>query len=136
MLRRAPLLPDLKELNPNLPSRHVRAIQLPRSADNNRLDVVARHAVGDDDDVQRLDGVALALDAGQVGLEDAVELGAGRGAAAGVDGVEDARDGGGRGDVAEGGRVRGVEEVEVDAVGVVRGADGRDGAQGGGGFAP
>lgn len=136
-LRGAPLVTDLEELDADLPRGRVEFVQFLRRGNDGGLDVVGGHAVRDDDDV---DGFAvfvpLLLAFAEVGAEEGVEAAAGRGAAAGADGVENLLDGLLGGDVFVLGRVALVEEVDVDAVGVVGGADAGDGGEGLGGFAP
>lgn len=78
----------------------------------------------------------------EVGLEDLEETAADGGGSAGTHAVEDFADVGGSGDVvvgAGGGGCGGaavIEEVDVDAVGVVLGADWGDGGNGLLGFGP
>ncbi len=135
--RRTPFLPNLEELNANLPRGRIPAVELLGRGDDDALNVVGRDAVGDDDDVERLDVVgAFALEGGEVGFQDGVEAGAGRGAATGADGLENGVDVDGASDVSVLAAVFFVEEVDVDAVGVVGGADGRDGFERLRGFFP
>lgn len=141
---RPPLTPDLEELNPHLMRRGIESIQLLGNLDNDRLRIVAGDAVGNDNHIDGLNtrsirvarGDHAALVGAQVRAHYVVDAHAGGRAAAGADLAEKGFDLRGVGDVAPaalgGGAARGVagvEEVEVDAVGVVRGADGRDGAQ-------
>ena len=135
--RRTPFLPNLEELNANLPRGRIAAVKLLGRGDDDALNVGGRDAVGDDDDVERLDVVgAFALEDGEVGFQDGVEAGAGRSAATGANGVKDGVNIGGAGDVFVLAAVFFVEEVDVDAVGVVGGADGRDGFERLRGFFP
>lgn len=127
---------DLEELHAHLPRRSVDLIELLRRRDERALNVVGGFAVGDADDVDRFRGVGIGLDAAEVGFENLVEALASGRAAAGSDGLEDlAHDGGLRDVVVEGG-VWVVEEEDVDAVGVVRGADWCDGFECFGGLVP
>ena len=137
-LRRAPLLADLEKLNPHLPRGSVPLVELLRRIDHHALDVIAGDAVGDDDDIQRLDGLgaAFGFDVAEVGFQDGVQAGPRRGAAHGADGLENALDVGAGGDVLVFDVVPVVEEEDVDAVGVVGGADRGYGGQGLRGFAP
>lgn len=133
----APLVADLEELDPDLPGGGVQLVQFLRGRDDGGLDVVGGHAVGDDDDVDGLAVLgALLLAGAEVRAEDGIQAAAGRGAAAGADGAEDLLDALLGGDVLVLRRVGLVEEVDVDAVGVVGGADAGDGGEGLGGFAP
>lgn len=120
-----------------MPRGRVPAVELLGRSDDDALDVVGGDAVGDDDEIERFDVVgSLALEGGEVGFQDGVDAGAGRGAAARADGVEDGVDVGGAGDVFVLAAVLFVEEVDVNAVGVVGGADGRDGFERLRGFFP
>ena len=72
----------------------------------------------------------------EIGAQDGVEAASGGGSAGGAYGFENALDGFGAGNVLIGAVVAGVEEMDVDAVFVMGSADGGDGREGGGGFAP
>lgn len=136
-LLRLAVLAHLEELHAHLPSRGVETVKTARGRKYNALDIITSLAVGDDDDVQRLDAVfALLLEVAEVGFEDGVQAGAGGCSAAGPHAVEDGFDVGGRGHVAVFGAVGLVEEVDVDAVAVVLGADRGDGFECVGGLAP
>lgn len=131
------ILAHLEELHPNLPSRRIHAIQSTRRAQDDRFNVVGRLPVRNNDDVQRLDALlAPRLQVLEIRFQDGVQARAGGGAAAGVHGLEYPLHGGGGGDVRVLGAVRGVQEVDVDPVGVVLRADRRDGLQRESGFAP
>jgi len=124
-------------LNANLPRGCIPAVELLGRGDDDALNVVGRNAVGDDDEVEGLDVVgAFAFEGSEVGFQDGVKAGAGRCAATGPDGVEDGVDVGGAGDVSVLAAIFFVEEVDVDAVGVVGGANGRDGFERLRGFFP
>lgn len=91
-LSRAPLLSDLEKLNADLPRWRLELVEFLRHIDDDAFRIVGRDAVGDDDDVERLDGVEVRLLGfafAEVRFQDGVEAGAGRGASAGPDGVED-----------------------------------------------
>lgn len=136
-LRGAPLLADLEELDPDLPRGRVELVEFPRGGDDGRFHVISRHAVGDDDDVHRLAVFrAFLLALPEVGAQEAVEAASGRGAAARADGVKDALDVVLGGNVFVFGGVGLVQEIDVDAVGVEARADGGDGGEGVGDFAP
>ena len=103
--------------------------------------IVGGDAVGDDDDIERFDnagveGVFVGFAFREVRCQNLVEFGSRGRAAAGADSVKDARHLCGVGDILVGGAVLGVEEIDVDAVFVVGGADRGDGSEGGAGFAP
>lgn len=148
IIRRIGFASDLEELDADLPRLGPPRIQLLGRLHDDGLDIVAGHAVRDHDDVHRLYAHFLAvglafgrlLHLGEVWFEDVVEPCAGRGAAERTDRVEDALDADGGGDVgvAAGGilGVAMIEEIDVDAVGIVGGADGRDGTESCCGFAP
>ena len=138
-LRGPRLLADLEELDAHLPCWRFDFIQLLRVRHDDGFRIVAGHAVRDDDDVERLHALQMRLlrfALPQVRLQDRVELGTRKCAAARPDGFEDALDLGGAGDVLVAGRVVCVEKVDVDAVFVLGGADWCDGCNGLGGFAP
>ena len=134
------VVPDLKELNPQLPGGGFELIKLLGDVEDDGFGIIVRLAVRQDDDVQRLDILdpirSHSLSAADIRFQDGVEAGARRGAAAGLDAVEDLFDFAGRGDVEVVRGIRGVEEVDVDAVAVVLGADWGDGHEGVAGFAP
>lgn len=135
--RRTGLRAHLEELNANLPSGRVHTVEFARGADDGRFDVIGRHAVGDDDDIDGFDLLRpFRLALAEIRAEEPIEPHARRGASAGADGVEDLLDGLLGGDVFEFDVVGLVEEVNVDAVAVEGGADRGDGGDGGGGFAP
>lgn len=148
ILRRLGLAADLEELDPDLPRLSTHGIQLARRVDDDALDVVRRHAVGDDDDVERfqrrLVAVGGALERichlGQVRFEDLVEPRARRSAAQGPHVLEQRlhRPRGRHVGVPAVSclRVAVVEEVDVETVGVVGGADRGDGRNRSGGLAP
>lgn len=101
--------------------------------------VVSGNAVRDDNYVEGFDGIEVVFfgfAVAEIGAQNGVEASSGRGSAAGADGLENTLHGFGAGDVLVGAVIAGVEEVDVDAVFVVGGADGGDGCKGGGGFAP
>ena len=136
MLCRLRITPDLEELDSDLPRRRLKPIELLRGLDQRAFEIVRRHAVGDADDVDWFGGFGPRLVVREVLGEDVVESAADGGCAAGAHGLEDFADGAGARYVAVVGRLRVVEEVDVDSVGVVRCADGGDGHQGVGCLAP
>jgi len=136
VLGRLGIAPDLEELHPDLPRRRLEAVELLRGLDQRAFEVVRGYAVGDADDVDWLCGAGLRLVVGEVAGEDVVERAADRGRAAGAHGLEDFAHRAGAGDVAVGRGWGVVEEVDVDSVGVVGGADRGDGHEGVGGLAP
>lgn len=137
---------DLEELDPDLPGDGLApvAVEPLGGSHDDALRVVGELTVRDGDDVERAHGegrvAELAvficrgghgLDALQVGPQDLVQaLPEGR-AAGRADAPEDLLDGRGRGDVRVGPGIAVaasmVQKVDVDAVGVVLDADGRDG---------
>ena len=130
------VLADLEELDPDLPGRGVEAVEFLCGRDNGGVHVVGGLAVGDDDDIERLHGVfALFFQIGEIRAQDLVQAGSRRGPAAGLHAGEDGFHQRGGGDVFVF-AVLGVQEVDVDPVGVVLGAHGRDPLQRFGGFAP
>ena len=125
-LRGAGFGSDLEELNADLPRRSVELVEFFRSVDDDALRVVGGDAVGDDDDVERFDGldvVTLAVKLREVRLQDLAEFGARGGAAARSDGVEDLLHLLRPRDVLVVDVVHVVQEVDVDAVFVEGGAD-------------
>lgn len=127
---------DLEELHANLPRGRIELVEFLRRRNQRRLDIVRRLAVSHDDDVERLRGIRLRGIAAHVRLQDPVETLARRCSAARTHRLEDLAHDRRVGDVVVEGRIWVVQEVEVDAVGVVRGADWRDGFDGVAGFAP
>ena len=139
---------DLEELDTDLPWLCAPCVKLLGGLNDDRFDIVAGNTVGDDNDVQWLDrdflavGLALDrfLDLGEVRLEDMVKTGPGRSAPERSDRVEDALDADGSGDVCVAAgwirRVAMVEEVDVDSVGITRGAGLGDCLERRGGFPP
>lgn len=126
-------------MDPDLPGREVEFIALLRRGGDDALRIVGGDAVRDDDDVERFDGfdvVPTGFAFAEVGFQDFVEFVARGRAATWSYGVEDPLHLAWGRDVAVGGVVFGVEEVDVYAVFVVGGADGRDGCQRGAGLAP
>ena len=131
------IVADLEELDADLPGGGVEAIEFRRGRQDDGLHVVGGLAVGDDDDVERFDGVfAFSFQFAQIRAEDVVQARARRGAAPGAHAVEDGFHRGRGGDVAVFDVVPFVQEVDVDAVGVPFGADRRDPFQRFGRFAP
>ena len=138
----AELAADLEELDADLVGRGVELVELLGDADDDRFRVVGGHAVGDDNHVDGLHativGVPGARDLGlvvaQVGLDDLVDARSRRGAAGRTHPAEEALDLVGVPDAAVPalgvGAAARVEEVDVDAVNIVGGADRGDGAQG------
>ena len=96
--------------------------------------------VRQDDEIQGFDFLdaigSHALAVAEVGSQDGVQACAGGCAAAGLDGVEDLLDFVRGSDVQVCRGVGGVEEVDIDAVTVVLGADRGDGLEGVAGLAP
>ena len=68
MLPGAGLLANLEELDADLPGRGVELVQLLRGADDDALHVVARLAVRDHDDIERLSAVGVGLVPGEIRL--------------------------------------------------------------------
>lgn len=136
-LRSAPLLADLEKLDPDLPCRSIELVEFPRRGNNGRFHVVGWHTVSDNDDVHRFAVLrALLLAHAEIGTQEAVETASCRGATAWTDGVEDTLDIVFGGDVFVFGRVALVQEINVNAIGVEARADGSDGGEGVGNFAP
>lgn len=142
------LAADLEELDADLPRLGAQGVEFLGRADDDALDVVAGHAVGDDYDVEWFDRCRLAVgltldglcDFREVWSEDMGESRAGRGAAERTDGLEEILDGRSGGDVgvaAVGGvRVAMVQEVDVNAIRVIGSTDGCNGREGCRGFPP
>lgn len=132
---------DLEELDADLPRLGVVRVEFLGGADDHALDVVAGHAVGDDNDVQGLDGRGLALglcgygcgNLGEVRAQDVCQTRAGRGTPERSHRLEEVLHrcrGGDVGVAAVGGvRVAVVEEVDVNAVRVVGCTDRGDGCE-------
>lgn len=127
MLGSIRIAPNLEELHANLPRRRLKLIEFLRDLNQRALEIVRRHAVRDADDIDRLGSTGPRLVVRQVPGEDVVERAADGSCAAGAHGLEDFAHGAGACDVAVEGRLRVVEEVDVDSVGVVGGADWGDG---------
>ena len=125
-LRGAGFGSDLEELNADLPRRSVELVEFFRGVDDDAFGVVGGNTVGDDDDVERFDGLdvlALAVEFREVGFQDLAEFGSRGCASARSDGVEDLLHLLGPRDVLVVDVVHVVQEVDVDAVFVEGGAD-------------
>lgn len=140
-LARALLVANLEELDPNLTQRRIQLIQASRSRHNHALRIIRGLAVRQHDDVQRLRvrcysaGVSRRSVQVEVGAQNAVEARRDRRDPSGPHEVEQPPDFVGGTHVAR--RVlRRVEEVHVDAVGVVFGRDSGDGLECCAGVAP
>lgn len=139
---------DLKELDSDLPGLGIVRVKFLGGADDHALDVVAGHAVGDDDDVERLDCCRLPLgllrhrcgEFGEIWPQDMCQSCTGGCASQRSDGLEEILDCRGGGDVGiaavSGVGIAMVEEIDVDTIRVVGGTDRCDGCDGCGCFSP
>lgn len=121
------VLVDLEELDADPSDRGVALSESTSSGDNHGLDVVGCLFVGNNDNVERLD-VLLASDLqlAQIRAEDRVQTAVRESALLRSHAVEDGLDSDGSDDVSVLGSVGRVQEVDVDVVYSVSGADGDD----------
>jgi hypothetical protein len=134
MLRSLGVSADLEELDTDLPRGSIEVVELLRGLDERVLVVVRGNAVGDADNVHGLRRVRSGGVGDQVVFEEFVQSSASRSGAAGADSLKDFADSGRVCDVHV--VVGMVEEVDVNAIGVVRCADWGDGHQCVRGLAP
>ena len=129
----------MEELDTDLPRGSLEFIKFGSHGNDDRFWIVSGDAVGDDDDIEgfdRIEVVFLGFAFAEIGSQNSVKASSRGSAAAGAYSFENTLHVYGVGDVLVRYIIAGVEEVDVDTVFVVGGADGCDGCEGGGSLAP